>query len=294
MPVNYNLSISTSRPWTFIKLFFKWEGSVWKAVWMQYFVWLLLYFLLSAYYRWAMSAEQRIIFSQIVLYTDNRMKYFPLSWMLGFYVTAVMARWKYLYHIIGWLDNTALMVAMYVRGTSERARMYRRQIVRHCMSTQALVFRDLSVRCRKRFPTLDTLVAAGLFTRHEMDVFDEIQYRYARYWVPFQWSWAVTYNAWKEGFIESPYYQQVISETIKEFRTALAWLCNYDWCPLPMVYPTIVCFSVHIYFLVAIVARQYVLESENFDMALKIVDEGYGKTPYLAKDNFWDHEWQPM
>ncbi|CAJ0943182.1 unnamed protein product, partial [Mesorhabditis belari] len=342
MPVNYNLSASTSRPWTFIKLIFKWDGSVWKAIWMQYAVWLGFYFILSGYYRWIMDIDQKKTFAQIVDYTDRRLKYFPLSWMLGFFVAAVMARWKYLYNIIGWMDNTALIVAQYVRGTSERARMYRRQIVRHCMVTQALVFRDLSVRCRKRFPTLDTLVAAGILTQHEFDVFEEIQYRYARYWVPFQWAWAVSYNAWKEGLIEGAYYQQIVSDTIREFRTGLAWLCNYDWCPLPMVYPTIVCLSVHIYFLVAIVARQYVQESENFHidlvfpfmtsfqfifymgwlkvgeamlnpwgeddddfetnllidrnltMSLKIVDEGYGKTPYLAKDTFWDHEWQPM
>lgn len=29
-------------------------------------------------------------------------------------------------------------------------------------------------------------------------------------------------------------------------------------------------------------------------MGLKIVDEGYGKTPSLQKDSFWDDTWVPL
>lgn len=28
-------------------------------------------------------------------------------------------------------------------------------------------------------------------------------------------------------------------------------------------------------------------------MGLKIVDEGYGRTPKLMRDQFWDSEWEP-
>lgn len=59
--------------------------------------------------------------------------------------------------------SIALMVAAYVRGTDEKTRMQRRNIVRYCVLSQALVFRDISMRVRKRFPTMDTLVAAGFF-----------------------------------------------------------------------------------------------------------------------------------
>ncbi|PIO58030.1 hypothetical protein TELCIR_20545, partial [Teladorsagia circumcincta] len=52
---------------------------------------------------------------------------------------------------------------------------------------------------------------------------------------------------------------------VKKFRTDLAWLCNYDWVPLPMIYPTIVCLAVHTYFLVGVIARQYVEGSAQKD-----------------------------
>lgn len=55
------------------------------------------------------------------------------------------------------------MTAAYVRGDDERIRKMRRNIVRYCVLSQVLVFRDISMKVRKRFPTLDSVVAAGLF-----------------------------------------------------------------------------------------------------------------------------------
>lgn len=57
--------------------------------------------------------------------------------------------------------SIGLMTAEYVRGTSEQSRNYRRNILRYCELAQVLVFRDISMRARRRFPTLDTVVAAG-------------------------------------------------------------------------------------------------------------------------------------
>lgn len=39
--------------------------------------------------------------------------------------------------------------------------MIRRNIIRYCCLTQVLVLRDISMRVRKRFPNLDSVVEAG-------------------------------------------------------------------------------------------------------------------------------------
>ena len=84
------------------------------------------------------------MFERVVQYCDNRLSYIPLNFMLGFFVTAVVNRWTYLYQIIGFIDkyvillplplsssfSIGLMTAEYVRGRSEQARMFRRNIVR--------------------------------------------------------------------------------------------------------------------------------------------------------------------
>lgn len=60
------------------------------------------------------------------------------------------------------LCSIALLVAAYVKGSDDRSRMLRRNIIRYCVLSQALVFRDISMRVRKRFPTIEALVAAGI------------------------------------------------------------------------------------------------------------------------------------
>ncbi|CAI5445361.1 unnamed protein product [Caenorhabditis angaria] len=344
MTVSYNQSIATSRPWTFLALVFRWRGSVWKSIWMQYLVWLGLFFLTSFFYRFIFSPSQRVIFVKLVEYTNSRLSYVPLEFLLGFFVSGVLRRFWYLYDIIGFIDNIACSAATYIRGDSDRAKQYRRNVIRYCELTQVLIFRDLSMKARKRFPTLDTVAAAGFMMPHEKENFDEIQYNYNKYFLPFNWAWALIYNARKEGLIESDYYVTVISEDVKKFRTGLAWVCNYDWVPLPIIYPTIVCLAVHMYFLVCVIARQFVqgapsdpemvdlvfpfmtsiqfvlymgwlkvaegllnpwgeddddfetnmLIDRNLAMGLKIVDEGYNKTPRLEKDAFWDDDWVPL
>ncbi|VDO82588.1 unnamed protein product [Onchocerca flexuosa] len=58
MTVPYNLDVSTSRPWTLFKLLFRWRGSIWKSVTLELFVWLVLFAVISAIYRIALTNDQ--------------------------------------------------------------------------------------------------------------------------------------------------------------------------------------------------------------------------------------------
>uniref|UniRef100_A0A915AEN0 Bestrophin homolog n=2 Tax=Parascaris univalens TaxID=6257 RepID=A0A915AEN0_PARUN len=237
------------------------------------------------------------------------------------------------------------MVAAYVRGTDEKTRMQRRNIVRYCVLSQALVFRDISMRVRKRFPTMDTLVAAGFMMQHEKEKYDEIQYRYAKYWMPFQWALAVCQEARNQQKIASDILLQKIGEEIKLFRTNMAILCNFDWVPLPIMYPQLIVLAVHTYFLICVLSRQFIISDgaanksrmdiffplmtvlqfifymgwlkvaeamlnpfgeddddfecnflldKNLTIGLTVVDEGYGETPALKKDIFWNDKIEPL
>ncbi|GMR57169.1 hypothetical protein PMAYCL1PPCAC_27364, partial [Pristionchus mayeri] len=254
-----HFEVSTSRPWTLFKLLLKWRGSIWKSVIMELSVWLVLFAIMSAVYRGALNPRQQRIFERLVEYLDARLDYIPLNFMLGFFVTIIVTRWTYLYQIIGFIDNIGLTVAEYVRGRSEESRIYRRTIIRYCELAQVLVFRDISMRTRRRFPTIDSVVAAGFMTAHEHDRFMEINYPYSKYWMPFQWALALTYDARKKGIIESDFFQVLVTQEIKKFRSGLAWICNYDWVPIPIMYPQLVCLAVHTYFLVCVLSRQYIV-----------------------------------
>lgn len=59
MTINYNLAVSTSKPWTLFKLLLKWRGSIWKAVILELFVWLIFYAIISIIYRTTLSPGQQ-------------------------------------------------------------------------------------------------------------------------------------------------------------------------------------------------------------------------------------------
>ncbi|KHN82850.1 Uncharacterized protein Tcan_11659 [Toxocara canis] len=353
MTVKYNLDVSTSRPWTLFKLLVRWRGSIWKSVLLELAVWLILFLIITIVYRVALTPEQVRSFEQFVHYCDDKLDYIPLNFMLGFFVTSVLNRWINFFSNIGYIDNnivnskatSTLYVRAYVRGTDEKTRMQRRNIVRYCVLSQALIFRDISMRVRKRFPSIETLVAAGFMMEHEKEKYDEIQYRYAKYWMPFQWALALCQEARNQQKIASDILLQKVGEEIKVFRTNLAILCNFDWVPLPIMYPQLIALAVHTYFLICVLSRQFIISEgaanksrmdlffpvmtvlqfvfymgwlkvaeamlnpfgeddddfecnflldKNLTIGLTVVDEGYGKTPSLKKDIFWDEKIEPL
>ncbi|CAG9532521.1 unnamed protein product [Cercopithifilaria johnstoni] len=262
MTVKYNLAVSTSRPWTLFKLLFRWRGSVWKSVTFELVIWLLLYFTIGIIYRKVLSHQQIRDFERIAHLLDEKLNLIPLDFMLGFFVTSVLNRWIKFFNNIGYIDNIALMTAAYVCGDDERSRKMRRNIVRYCVLSQALVFRDISMKVRKRFPTLDSVVAAGFMMSHEKAKLDELHYRYDKHWVPFQWALAICDDARQQQKIASDWLQQKVSEEIKRFRTNMANLYNFDWVPLPIMYAQIVVLAVHLYFFVCTISRQHIISDE--------------------------------
>ncbi|VDM45144.1 unnamed protein product [Toxocara canis] len=333
MTVKYNLDVSTSRPWTLFKLLVRWRGSIWKSVLLELAVWLILFLIITIVYRVALTPEQVRSFEQFVHYCDDKLDYIPLNFMLGFFVTSVLNRWINFFSNIGYIDNIALMVAAYVRGTDEKTRMQRRNIVRYCVLSQALIFRDISMRVRKRFPSIETLVAAGFMMEHEKEKYDEIQYRYAKYWMPFQWALALCQEARNQQKIASDILLQKVGEEIKVFRTNLAILCNFDWVPLPIMYPQLIALAVHTYFLICVLSRQFIISEgaankSRMDLFfpvmtvlqfvfymgwLKVAEamlNPFGEddddfecnflldknltTPSLKKDIFWDEKIEPL
>ncbi|EFO92983.1 hypothetical protein CRE_10127 [Caenorhabditis remanei] len=272
MTINYNKEIMTSHPWTFFLLLFKWKGSIWKAVYMETIIFLICYGIISVIYKTAMGESSQRVFESVVRYFDKRLSYIPLEFVLGFFVTTVVNRWTKLYQTIGFIDNVGLMANLYVRGATEKARIYRRNIMRYCELVQVLVFRDMSMRTRRRFPTMETIVAAGFMNKHELELYNSYDTKYnsklgTKYWIPANWALCMTYKARKDGYIESDYFKAQMEAEIRTWRTNIEWVCNYDWVPLPLMYPQLVCLAVNLYFLVSIVARQLVVEKH------KIVDE---------------------
>ncbi|CAP20517.2 Protein CBG23750 [Caenorhabditis briggsae] len=262
MTYNYHYDLATSQRKVILKLFFKWKGSLWKAIYQDLFIWCFLYALVSVIYRYAWDRSQQDTFERFMQFCNRRLDYIPINFMLGFFVTTVINRWMTQFANLGMIDNIALFTSMYLSGNDERGRILRRSIVRFCVMSQTMVFRDIHIGVRKRFPSLETMVAAGIMTSADLKKYNEVESRYAKYWLGFNWSFNLLNEARREGRIESSYTQNAIAEEIRTFRSGLSLIWTYDWVPLPLMYPQLVFLAVHCYYLVCLVSRQFVINSD--------------------------------
>lgn len=140
--------------------------------------------------------------------------------------------------------------------------MIRRNVVRYVCLAQVLASRDFSTAVRKRFPTSDSIVAAGFMLLHEKQQFDRIETEFgSQYWLPLQWALFTVYQARKEQLIESDIFCERICEEIRKFHNSLANLCKFDWMPLPLAYPQLVYLAVLVQFLLLLISKQQLLTS---------------------------------
>ncbi|KAK6051623.1 hypothetical protein COOONC_10872, partial [Cooperia oncophora] len=155
MTVSYNLDVSSTSILGFLKLQFRWRGSIWKSVmkaslhskhskhskkWMhlELTVFLTAFAVITTIYRTNhfLSEQQRKFWDEISALFDQTLDYIPLTFMLGFFVTIIVGRWNQIFTNMGWIENTALITATYLRGSDEKSRMMRRNIIRYMVLAQ--------------------------------------------------------------------------------------------------------------------------------------------------------------
>ncbi|EGT47929.1 hypothetical protein CAEBREN_25458 [Caenorhabditis brenneri] len=188
------------------------------------------------------------------------MKYLPLTFMLGFFVTTVFERWRSALNVMPFIESVALSVAVLVPGKAEEDRLIRRAIVRYVVLHQVLVFRDISMRVRRRFPTLQYIVDAGFMEPEERDYLEAVNCAPGQmYWVPINWANSLALDAHQRKLIDQPTAFNNLVLAIKEFRVAMETLIKFDSIPIPIAYPQVVFLAVRVYFTICLVSRQFLL-----------------------------------
>ncbi|KHJ90604.1 bestrophin-3 domain protein [Oesophagostomum dentatum] len=259
MTVSYNLDVSSVTTFSFFRLLFRWRGSIWKSVISELTLWVCLYYVVFCIYRYVMDKDAQSTFERIAAHCDKKLDYIPLTFMLGFFVTVIIDRWRNIFNNMGWIENIALTVSTLLRGDTKELILTRRTIIRYLVLSQVLVFRDISMKVRRRFPNLESLVTAGFLHENEKQDLEKINIVYNKYWAPINWALSLCFRAHTEGHIAAaPSLNACITE-IKSFRTSLALLCNFDWVPVPIAYPQVVFLAVRVYFIICLVSRQFIL-----------------------------------
>ncbi|XP_046394693.1 bestrophin-4-like [Ischnura elegans] len=261
MTVTYTGEVATCRGFgCFIRLLFRWRGGIYKLVWLDLLVFLGVYFLLNFIYRFGLDPAQKKVFENISHYCDTYSNLIPLSFVLGFYVSIVMQRWWNQYTTIPFPDPIAVFVSSNVHGQDERGRLIRRTIMRYVCLCLTMVFTMISPRVKKRFPTLEHFVEAGLLLDNELVIIKDLNEkspRHPKHWLPIVWAASIVTRARKEGRVRDDFAVKTIIDELNKFRGKAGLLLSYDTISIPLVYTQVVTLAVYSFFLSTVMGRQW-------------------------------------
>ncbi|GIY73646.1 bestrophin-2 [Caerostris darwini] len=258
MTVTYSAEVATSKGFgCFWKLLFRWRGSIYKLLWPDLGLYLSFYYFLSIIYRFTLTEDQRRYFEKVSLYCKTYGDLIPVSFILGFYVSIVVKRWWDSFNCIPWPDTLAFFVSAYIHGQDDRGRLMRRSIMRYANLAFVITLTCISPCVKKRFPTMDHLVDAGILLPNEKDIMEQLKTSHSKYWMPLVWASSIAIRARKEGRIRDDFALNTLVEAIANYRSLCGGLYNYDWISIPLVYTQVVTLVVYTFFLATLMGRQY-------------------------------------
>jgi len=187
-----------------------------------------------------------------------------MSFVLGFYVNLVVKRWWEQYRLLPWPDTLALFISAaipnsnggvnvrkyfsternplnhlkYLNIQNETGRLMRRNIMRYMVLAYVITLQRISLRVKRRFPTTQHLVDAGLMHESEMKIFEALNQKspMSKYWMPLVWATNIINRARKDGLIASDHIVQTILVELSDIRRRLGGLIGYDTVCVPLVY----------------------------------------------------------
>ncbi|XP_077528880.1 bestrophin-4-like [Haemaphysalis longicornis] len=257
MTVTYTAEVATSKGFgCFWRLLLRWRGSIYKLVWPDLSVYLIAYYAISLVYRFLLSDERKVFFEHVCVYCGNFADLIPVSFVLGFYVSVVVKRWWDCFSSIPWPDSLAFFVSTFLHGQDERGRLMRRTIMRYANLSSIITLRCISPPVKKRFPTLEHLVDAGLLLGNEREVFEQLKTNHSTYWMPLVWASSIASRARKEGRIRDDFALKTLVDELARYRSNCGGLFNYDWISIPLVYTQVTTLAVYTFFLATLFGSQ--------------------------------------
>lgn len=132
---------------------------------------------------------------------------------------------------------------------NETGRLMRRSIMRYAVLAYVVTLMRISLRVKRRFPSLQHLVDAGLMTESEKKIFEKMDGKspMSKYWMPLVWATNIINRARKQEIIATDHIVQTLLMELSDIRRRLGALIGYDTVCVPLVY-TQVCIVVAQYY----------------------------------------------
>jgi len=142
----------------------------------------------------------------------------------------------------------------------------RRTIMRYICLSLTLVLTDIAPGVKKRFPTLQHYVDAGLMVENERIIIDDLNQKFpkhSKHWLPIVWASSIVTRARSEGRIRYDFAVKSIIDELIKFREKCGLLISYNLVTVPLVYTQVVTIAVYAYFLTGLVSLRFDLDNRN-------------------------------
>lgn len=283
MTVSYTGDVANASSFgCFSKILLRWRGSVYKLVYKELLAYISMYMIINLTYRLVLvpksecdivndgpSCERwkthREIFETFRLYTNQNLRSIPLTFVLGFYVSLIINRWWKQYELLPWPDSFGmLLVGLFKVEKNEQGRLVLRNMIRYITLSYCIALRTVSFRLKKRFPTLEHLVHAGIMRPDEYREFQKLDEKVVanKWFLPLVWVAKMIGNGLENGNVEAPNGTTIMAE-LGNIRERLTKILTYDWIAVPLVYTQVVTLGVYFYFIAALFGSQWVVPASE-------------------------------
>lgn len=120
MTVSYSREVSNAKLALFLRLLWRWKGSIYRLILPEMIVYLILYYLLAVFYQFFLrnSETSRKIFQNVSIYCNRVTNDVPVTFVVGFFLVFIINRWWSIFQAIPWPDRAAFRI-QYVSFFSE-------------------------------------------------------------------------------------------------------------------------------------------------------------------------------
>ncbi|BHF70238.1 chloride channel activity [Sparganum proliferum] len=266
MTVSYSRAVATNSHSAFLKLLLRWKGSVYKAIWIEFIVFLIIFMFFSLIYRLAMTGEIKRNFEHFCLYCCKISERIPVGLFLGFYVNIIVRHWWQRFLVIPWPDSFVLAVCTYIQGDSDAVKIRRRTLIRYVNLTYCLYMRDMSSRVRLRYPTLEHIIEAGLMTQEEKKLLLQSgdDGKKGISFLPVIWAMDLITQMREEGAIPMTTGVDLLCRELRIFRRGFGEVYAYNYINVPLAYTQISTIAIYSYFILSIFAWQLLDPAQNY------------------------------
>lgn len=110
--------------------------------------------------------------------------------------------------------------------------------MRYSVLAYVITLMRISLRVKRRFPSWQHLVDAGLMLESEKKIFEIMDGKspMSKYWMPLVWATNIINRARKQEIIASDHIVQTLLVELSDIRRRLGALIGYDTVCVPLVY----------------------------------------------------------